>query len=240
MLLIDSQNILESTKKNKNRNKMQSQQITEQFLEKRYNESLYQLKCALNLSHIPIEIPSHVLVCKAVALLRFQFNELNRIENKYLSNSPWDHPKYNNDNNNNKQQQQQHKRTKKLKTYHHDTRHFYNKRPNKYNKHENKKNGFNLNNSSQFCPTIGFHSKQQESSSILPPLPEIDWNDDNQQNQQTSNVKSEFNTNSNSTTMDTTNEFSSEWDYSSSAYSMLDDEDIEFDIPLQFQSDFII
>lgn len=203
-------------------------QSNEQYLTQRYHHALMQLKHALNLSHIPVEIPPHVLVVKAVALLKFQFNDLQKMNQSNAN--PWDDPKYDQFTNSHNSQQRNNK-NRNSTIYYHDTRHFY-----KSHQHKTKSEL----DSSRFCPSI---QTETNNSDLMPPLyfnEDIDCNTmeiDSTLQQQTAEklgIKCE----PRSKTMDATNtnEFSSDWE-TSGAFSML--EDIDFDIPMDFNSNFM-
>lgn len=210
------------------------QQAHEQYLTSRYRAGLSQLKSALNLSHIPVDIPPHILVTKAVALLKFQSNELQKVESKYIKKAPWDHPKYShfkNSHSPNTHNFKQRNQTGTIATtYYHDTRHFYKSKI-------SNKIAADYDNASKFCPSI---EEETTDTDLVPPLHFDDDTDCNtmeldqclqQQTADKLGIKCE------PQSMDTTNDFSSELE--TSAFSMLDDEDIEFDIPLDFHSNFM-
>ena len=205
---------------------------TEQYLEQKYQASLSGLKAALGLHDVALPpIPAHVLVCKAVALLRYQFSQMQKAESlrtRAYQKSKWDHqPKIRNTKTN-------------TAVFHHDTRHFYGKQQ-KWNDH--------------VCPPPPMMSADLNVATIgqnLPPavgatnvnLPPIDWGSDSgfdtvdierklkTEMDQKQKIKSE----DGSTTE--TNTQSREW-ADEIDFAVFDD-DIDFDVPVQldFESDF--
>lgn len=67
------------------------QDATDKYLHTRYTNAFFQLKTALGLSHIPVTIPEHVLVCKAIVLLRRQFQQLEKLNLNQEKSRPWDY-----------------------------------------------------------------------------------------------------------------------------------------------------
>lgn len=249
----------------------------EQYLEQRYKSSLFQLKVALGLSHVPVTIPPHILVCKAVALLRYQFSQIQKEDIKQTKASPWDHPKYqsiatpgvntaNDSANGSVPISDREVITKSVSSseskskgsnqiaFHHDTRQFYaNSRRHgggtggvSAHSHSAKSVSNSMvisdgnGNVDQFCPTIGGGAAAMGRAAAMDTsVPPIDWGSDSgldtieidhklkTETEQKLGIKSE-----NGSTMDTTNEFTAEWD----DFAVFD-EDIDFDVPLQMQFD---
>lgn len=212
----------------------------EHQLERRYKTALFELKAALGLCAVAVPIPPHLVVCKAVALLRYQFSQIQKEDGKQSRTTSWDHPKYgtatktgaNSGSSNHIAQ-------------HHDTRQFY------ANSARRPTVNFNPNGSAaRFCPTIGGAVGVTVAPNVTDSsMPPIDWGSDDgldtieidsklkTETEQKLGIKAE-NESTAETTNEFSNEFSNEWD--EDHFGTFDD-DIDFDVPLQmdFQSQFL-
>ena len=211
-------------------------QSLEHQLERRYKASLFQLKAALGLCSVAVPIPPHIVVCKAVALLRYQFSQIQKEDAKQSRATPWDHPKYRTAT---KMGANTGSSNSKHIASHHDTRQFYANTVRRAAATSNP-NG----NAARFCPAIGgavdlpLATAPNVADSSAPP---IDWGSDDgldtveidrrlkTETEQKLGIKAE-----NESTADTTNELSNEWD--GDHFAAFDD-DIDFDVPLQMQFD---
>lgn len=198
---------------------MQKRIQTADEAEVKYEAAIYELKCVLNLSQYSDDIPAHILICKAVALLNVQFDEIRKTELLKQRNSQWDEPKYKPKSN---VPNKYYSKRNGQALIRHDTRHFYSK--------EQKTQKEDLDHA--FCSTI------QSTDSIE--LPPIDWNLDNEDD--TNEIDTSLQTEAEQKLIikveDLSNELSNEW---TDSFSMICDDEIDFDVPLemQFSSDFI-
>ncbi len=205
----------------------------EHQLERRYEASLFGLQAALGLCSVAVPIPPHLVVCKAVALLRYQFSRIQKEHGKHSRATPWDHTKYGAAT---KTGADRGSSSSKHVASHHDTRQFYANTARRAAVTSNRSG-----NAARFCPTIGGAAPNVADSSVPP----IDWGSDDgldsieidrrlkTETEHKLGIKAE-----NESTAETTNEFSNEWDGDHFA-AFDDDDDIEFDVPMHFESHFL-
>ena len=227
---------------------------SQQYRSARYNAAVHGLSAALGLSSVPHPIPHHILVIKAVALLRYQLSQIQKEDTKQSRASPWDHPKYQSSSNN----------KPGVNTsghlhvaMHHDTRQFYGNHSRRNTVSvtaDSNGKTMAMTNVDQFCPTIGgvmgsttTMTRNVEDSSAPP----IDWGSDSgfdtnemdcklkKETEQKLQIKSEH---EGTSTLDSTNELSNEWD--DDIDFAVFDHDIDLDLDLtanqmMFKSQFL-